>query len=78
MAITKAPAGRGEGKTMRTISEIAMELGVARHRVAWLLADRGIRPLCKVGNCRTFDDAVTELVRTELAAIEARRKGVSA
>lgn len=63
---------------MKTISQIATELGVARHRVAWVLADRGIRPLSKVGNCCTFDDSATELVRTELSAIDARRKGVSA
>ncbi len=54
---------------------IAARLGVALHRVHYILESRGIRPVARAGRLRLFDAAAVERVRSALAAIDARRAG---
>lgn len=60
-----------------TVARIADRLGVARHRIEYLIDARDIRPIGTAGIARVFDEKVVELLRAELARIEADRKGVS-
>ena len=59
-----------------TVARIADHLGVARHRVEYVIDTRGIRPLGTAGIARVFDPSDIQLIRHEVARIEAGREGV--
>ena len=59
-----------------TVARIADHLGVARHRVEYVIDTRGIRPLGTAGIARVFDPSDIQLIRHEVARIEAGRGGV--
>jgi hypothetical protein len=62
----------------RTISTIAKELSVERHRVVWLVATHSIPHAAMIGHTRVFDDAAVALIRAEIDRIDAAKaKGVS-
>lgn len=63
---------------LRTTGTMARELGVALHRVQYVLATRPhIKPLAFAGNVRLWDSGAVAMVRHELNAIEARRSGTA-
>jgi hypothetical protein len=66
-----------ESETIWTVARIAEHLGVARHRVEYVIDTRGIRPLGTAGIARVFDPRDVEMVRREMTRIEAEREGVS-
>jgi hypothetical protein len=56
-----------------TTSGLVRELAEPLHRVRHVLESRGVKAACRVGNTLLFDRSVIELVRAELARIDARR-----
>lgn len=60
-------------KSQLTPGEIARRLGEPLHRVNHVLATRDIKPIGRAGICRIFGEEAVELIRAELAAIDARR-----
>ena len=50
-----------------TVGVMAEKLGVAIHRVQWILKTRGIRERSKAGILRVYDHAAFERVKKELA-----------
>ena len=56
-----------------TAGRVAGRLGVALHRVLYVLRTRGIRPAATAGTLRLFDEATVARVRRELDGIDARR-----
>ena len=59
---------------LATTGEVARLLGTQHHRVAYVLRTRPhIRPRATAGGLRCFDDEAIELIRSELAAINARQ-----
>ncbi|MCH8151116.1 MAG: hypothetical protein IH830_01930 [Planctomycetes bacterium] len=63
---------------LRTAGVIAAELGVPLHRVLHVLRTRQhIRPSARAGTLRLYDREALALIRHELNAIDARRKGGS-
>lgn len=55
---------------------IARKLGVPLHRVQHVLRTRThIQPAARAGNLRLFDRRAVAMIRHELNAIDARRKG---
>ncbi len=64
---------------LRTPGVLAADLGEPLHRVLYVLRSRRhIRPAANAGRLRLYDRSAVELLRHELAMIDARRtKGVS-
>ena len=61
---------------LRTPGVIASNLGVALHRVVYVLRTRGhISPAARAGRLRLYDREAVAMVRHELNAIEARKGG---
>ena len=58
---------------LQTISDIADDLGVPRHRVAYIVQTRGIEPAMRVKHYRLFDQTAIETIRAELAQIADER-----
>lgn len=57
-----------------TSGVMARELDVPLHRIIWILATRGIQPTARAGTLRLYSRHAFNLVRDELAAIDAQRK----
>lgn len=53
---------------MKTIGEVAVLLGVAQHRVAYIIAAKKINPDARAGRLRMFSDTSVERIRRALAA----------
>jgi len=60
-----------------TVHRIAEHLGVARHRVEYIIASRAIEPIGRAGIARVFDEATVDRVRQEIGRIERGRGGVA-
>src|SRR5688572_12789505 len=58
---------------MPTIGEIARRLGVAPHRVEYVIRARGIKPCGWAGNARVFPEEAIESVALEMQRIETAR-----
>ena len=58
-----------------TVGEIARRLGVAVHRVEYVISARGIRPHGRAGNARVFTESDVRRIASELRRIEAERSG---
>lgn len=59
-----------------TVARIAEQLGVARHRVEYVIESRGITPIDRAGIARLFDQRDVDLITHELRRIDAEREGV--
>ena len=58
----------------RTVGTIARELGVALHRVEYVLRTRPhIQPTARAGRVRLYDKDALAMIRHALNAIDARR-----
>lgn len=60
-----------------TVSAIAKELRVERHRVAWIIASHNIPHQDFIGSTRVFDDDAVAAIRAHLSRIDASKTGVS-
>lgn len=58
-----------------TVSEMAERLGVARHRIEYLIDARGIRPAGRVGRTRLYMPRDVERLASELARAADEREG---
>jgi hypothetical protein len=56
-----------------TIGEIARRLGVASHRVEYVIRARGICPCGWAGNARVFSDEDADRIADELSRIQETR-----
>ena len=59
-----------------TIGEIARRLGVAVHRVEYVVRTRNIHPVSRAGNLRVFSESGVDLIARELQRMDVDR-GVS-
>lgn len=66
-----------EAPRLNTTGAIADRLGVAVHRIHYIIETRGIEPAAYAGRLRLFDREAVARIRHELNAIDARREGVS-
>lgn len=57
-----------------TVGVIAQRLGVPIHRVAYIIRARGIAPVGRAGNARTFAEEQVEQISVELHQIEEARR----
>ncbi len=62
---------------LQTISDIADDLGVPRHRIAYVVQTRGIEPTMRVKHYRLFDQGAVATIKAELAQIGAERPVVA-
>ncbi len=53
-----------------TVAVIAERLGVARHRVEYVIRSRQIEPVNWAGNARIFSEASVDYIASELARME--------
>lgn len=68
------PTGMGSIPNLITVGVMAAELGQPIHRVQHVLRTRQhIRPSCRVGRLRVFDEEAVAMVRHELNGVDARR-----
>jgi len=58
-----------------TVGEIARRLGVAVHRVEYVIRARRVRPSGWAGNARVFTEADVDRIRSELRRIDAEKGG---
>ena len=65
-----------ETPSVRTLGKIAADLGVAPHRVDYVIRTRRIREAARAGRFRLYDREAFEAIREELDAID-RRQGVA-
>lgn len=63
------------GPRLNTIGEIARKLGVAHHRVQYVIMSRAIQPAAYAGRFRLFDNRALARIRYELNRIDATRQG---
>lgn len=61
-----------------TVGVMADRLGVARHRVEYIIRSRGIEPLHWAGNARIFSEANLEYIASELARMDDEVASLSA
>jgi hypothetical protein len=59
--------------TLWTVTRIAAHLKVPRHRVEYVIEDRGLRPVARAGIARVFDPADVERIAREIRRIDAER-----
>jgi hypothetical protein len=57
------------------VGEIARELGVDNHRVAYVIRTRGITPIGWAGHARVFAVDTLDLIESALSEIADLRKG---
>ena len=63
---------------LATVGEVAKRLNVPVHRIEYVISSRPhIRARAIAGAARCFDDEAIAQIRHELAAIDARRLGVT-
>ncbi len=55
-----------------TISQVAKRLGVASHRVDYLVSSRAIKEAGRVGNYRVYGEQEVELIKAALADSDSR------
>jgi DNA-binding transcriptional MerR regulator len=58
-----------------TIGEIARRLGVAVHRVEYVVWTRNLKPAARAGNLRVFLESDIDYIASELRRIDADRGG---
>ncbi len=58
-----------------TVGEIARRLGVALHRVEYVIRARHVRPSGRAGNARVFTEADVDRIASELRRIDAEKGG---
>ena len=63
--------------TIWTVARIAEHLGVARHRVEYVIDSRCLAPIARAGIARLFDRQDVDLIAHELRRIQAEREGAS-
>lgn len=56
-----------------TIGHIAARCGVPIHRVEYVVKTRDIRPACRAGLARIFDESAADRIESEIRRIEAGR-----
>jgi DNA-binding transcriptional MerR regulator len=61
-------------KSLWTVSEIAKHAGCARHRVLYLIQNRGISMACKIGNARVYTKADRDRIAKISREIDAEMK----
>ena len=59
---------------VKTVGQIARDLGEPEHRVKHIVNSRRIESLGRVGIIRLYGPAAVDRVRDELQAIDARRR----
>ena len=64
-----------EPENLLTVGEIARRLGMALHRVEYVIRSRDIRPAGWAGHARVFGDADLARIASELERIEREREG---
>jgi len=57
-----------------TIGEIARRLGVAIHRVEYVVRTRNLMPVSRAGNLRVFAETDVDYVARELQRMDANRE----
>jgi hypothetical protein len=57
---------------VKTLGQIARELGVGEHKIKYAILANGIKPIGRAGQIRPFDDEAVN----RIAAIIRSRKGV--
>jgi DNA-binding transcriptional MerR regulator len=57
-----------------TIGEIARRLGVAVHRVEYVVRTRNIQPVSRAGNLRVFSEPDIDFVGAEIRRIDGERE----
>jgi len=62
--------------TLNTPGSIASELGESEHRVRYIIRTRDIRPTSRAGHIRVFSDSAVDLIRSEIARIDAARSAL--
>ena len=58
-----------------TIGEIARRLGVAIHRVEYVIRTRNLKPAVRAGNLRVFLESDIDFIASELRRMDADRSG---
>jgi hypothetical protein len=61
-----------------SLGQIARECGAAEHRIRYVIASRGLKPICRVGHIRGFSSAQMALIKRTVAEIDERRQKDSA
>lgn len=59
--------------SLLTVGQVAKQLGVDTHRVAYVIRSRRIQPFGRAGNFRVFDEAAVHRIASELHRIAADR-----
>ena len=59
--------------SLLTVGQIAKQLGVDTHRVAYVIRSRRIQPCGRAGIFRVFDEAAVHWIASELRRIAADR-----
>jgi len=62
MTVMMGEAWDSGARSVWTISQIAEHLGIARHRVEYVIETRGIEPIEKVGNTRIYSGDVIDVI----------------
>ena len=61
--------------TLWTVTRIAAHLRVARHRVEYVVDNRGIRPVARAGIARIYAPSDVERIIQEIRRMDAERGG---
>ena len=61
-----------------TLGELARRMGVAEHRLAYIITSRRIEPVMRAGILRLFSAAIIPRLQQELDAIDAAKGAVPA
>ena len=64
--------------TMKTLTDLTLELGVSRHALERAVARLRIEPYGRAGTTRLFNDDTVAVLRGEVDRLYARRRGVKA
>ena len=59
-----------------TVGEIARRLGVAIHRVSYIVRSRDVHPTARAGNARVFSEDDITFIAGELRRIDEEREGI--
>ena len=62
---------------LATIGDIADRLRAPRHRVAYAIRSRDIKPVARIGGYRVFDSKAVSAVRSVLAGVAAGERTTS-
>jgi hypothetical protein len=78
MARIESPFAPHGDTTMKTLTDLTLELGVSRHALERALARLRIEAAGRAGTTRMFDAKAVAALRVEVARLATRRKGVKA